>query len=128
MSPKDTNLTASQKRAANPAFVQTFSLAALKEHLPFRFPLPGETPHSPKERYRSTYRYLGYNDLADTAILSLLSLFEIALRLIDFSPLRDYLAARYYVDSTRGQTPFDPVSLFLCVCLRRELKVGWLTL
>jgi len=128
MSPQDTNLTASQKRAANPAFVQTFSLAALKEHLPFRFPLPGETPRSPKERYRSTYRYLGYNDLADAATLSLLSLFEIALRLIDFSPLRDYLAARYYTDSTRGQTPFDPVSLFLCVCLRRELKVGWLTL
>jgi hypothetical protein len=25
----------------------------------------------------------------------------------------------------KGQVPFDPVSLFLCVCLRRELRCGW---
>jgi hypothetical protein len=53
-----------------------------------------------------------------------MSLFEIALRLIDFSPLRD-LFAQYYVQSGKGQRPFDPVSLFLCLCLRRERNISW---
>jgi hypothetical protein len=53
-----------------------------------------------------------------------LTLFEIALYLIDFAPLRDYLA-QSYGPTLRGQMPFDPVSLFLCLCLRRELGWGW---
>jgi len=125
MSQQETPPTASQKRAANPDFVQTFSLQALQTRLPFVFPVPKETSPSPKQRYRSTYRYLGYTDLGHLSTLALLTLFEIALRLIDFSPLRDYLAERYYEASTKGQIPFDPVSLFLCVCLRRELRLSW---
>jgi len=54
-----------------------------------------------------------------------LSTFEVALRLIDFSPLRDFLAAACYAPSGRGQVPYDPVSLFLCLCLRRELNLSW---
>jgi hypothetical protein len=119
-------LIASRKRAAHPNFVPTFSLDALCSQLPFRFPVPQDVPPSPKPRYRSEYCYLGYDDLSDLAKLANFTLFEIALRLIHFSPLRDYLAQGYYVASAKGQVPFDPVSLFLCVCLRRELKCGWL--
>jgi len=121
---KNTELTASQKRAAHPDFVKTFALSALRDRLPLRFPVPEGLPPSPKRHYRSHYRYLGPDDLAIPVILASLTLFEIALRLIDFSPLRDFLA-QFYVQSARGQVPFDPVSLFLCVCLRRELNLSW---
>jgi hypothetical protein len=87
--------------------------------------VPQDVPPSPKRRYRSHYRYLGYDDLAVPTILVTLTLFGIALRLIDFSPLRDYLAQFYYLQSAKGQVPFDPVSLFLCICLRRELNLSW---
>jgi len=119
-----TELLAEQKRAAHPDFIPTFALEALCTRLPLSFPVPAETPPSPKRHYRSTYRYLGYDDLAHPAMLSTLSPFEIALRLIDFAPLRNFLA-QCYVQSAKGQVPFDPVSLFLCVCLRRELRCGW---
>ncbi len=125
MSKQDTQLTASQKRATEGDFVKTFSLEALRDRLPFRFPVPEDVPPSPKQRYRSQYRYLGPDDLADLTILATMTLFQIALRLIDFSPLRDYLTLCYYLQSARGQIPFDPVSLFLCICLRRELNVSW---
>ena len=121
-------LIASRKRAAHADFVPTFSLDALQPRLPFRFPVPDGVLPSPKRHYRSGYRYLGYADLACPTQLVNLTLFEVALRLIDFSPLRDYLAQAYYVPSAKGQVPFDPVSLFLCVCLRRELGQGWRSL
>lgn len=119
------DLIASRKRAAHPAFVPTFGLDGLQAHLPLRFPVAASLPASPKRRYRSRYRYLGYADLAGGDPLADLTLFEVALRLIDFSSLREYLAGAYYAGSARGQVPFDPVSLFLCVCLRRELGCGW---
>ena len=119
---------ASQKRAAHPDFVKTFSLAAVYHRLPLRMLAPEATPPSPKRHYRSAYRYLGFGDLAQPHTLASLTLFEVVLRLVDFAPLRDYLAQLYYVDSAQGQVPYDPVSLFLCVCLRRELRYGWLSL
>jgi hypothetical protein len=118
-------LIASRKRAAHPEFVSTFSLGALREHLPLRLAVPEGVLPSVKRRYRSAYRYLGYEDLARANPLASLTLFEVALRLINFAPVRDYLAGAYYLGSARGQVPFDPVSLFLCVCLRRELGCGW---
>ena len=118
-----TALTASQKRARHPDFVPSFSLAALQPQLPLPFPAPAAPP-SPKHQYRSAYQYLGYAELADPSTLATLEPFEVTLYLIDFSPLRDYLA-QSYVPSARGQTPFDPVSLLLCVCLRRDLGRGW---
>jgi hypothetical protein len=122
------DLIASRKRAAHPEFVSTFSLGGLQADLPLRFPVPEGVRACVKRRYRSQYRYLGYADLTDLDQLTHLTLFEVALRLIDFSPLRAYLAGAYYAGSARGQVPFDPVSLFLCVCLRRELGCGWRTL
>jgi hypothetical protein len=116
--------SASQKRAAHPDFVPTFSLPALRPHLPLRFPVPPGLPPSPKTHYRSYYQYPGYADLAEATRLAALDDFEIILRLVDFSPLRDELA-RTYRPSARGMVPFDPVSLLLCVCLRRELRLGW---
>jgi hypothetical protein len=119
-----TTLSASQKRALHPDFVSTFSLSALRERLPLRFLVPADLPPGPKPHYRSAYQYLGCADLADPSGLASLEPFEVTLRLIDFSPLRDWLA-QSYVQSARGQVPFDPVSLFLAVCLRRELGMGW---
>jgi len=113
------------KRATHPDFVSTFSVWALQERMPFSYPVPEEVPVSPKRRYRSAYRYLGPDDLFDRTRLADLTPFEVALRLVDLAPLRNYLAQCYYVHSAKGQTPFDPVSLFLCVCLRRELRMGW---
>jgi hypothetical protein len=113
---------------AHPNFVPTFSLNAVHPRLPFLFPVPQTVPPSPKRRYRSGYRYPGYAGLADPAVRVNWSPFEACLRLVDFSPLRDYLAQGYFAPSARGQTPFDPVSLLLCYLLRRFLKCGWSTL
>jgi hypothetical protein len=128
MSDNASALTASRKRAVHPEFVQTFSLVDcgdLRDRLPLRLPVPDGTPPSPKRHYRSEYRYLGYDDLLQPDHLASLTLFEVALRLIDFSSLRDYLAQFCYRPSAKGQVPFDPVSLFLCLCLRRELGRSW---
>jgi hypothetical protein len=125
MSDQASEMTARQKRAARLDFVRTFSLAAIGNRLPLRVLSPEGTPPSPKQQYRSQYRYLGFQDLAQPHTLASLTLFEVVLRLVDLAPLRDYLAQLYYVVSAQGQVPYDPVSLFLCVCLRRELRCGW---
>src|SRR6202011_2326666 len=88
---------------------------------PFRFPTPADLPASPKTHYRSQYLAPAPSRLADLAPLSD---FEIALALIDFSPLERVLAQQY-VPSRKGQVPFHPVSLFLALCLRRELGLSW---
>jgi len=117
--------SATRKRAAHPDFVAIFSVQAIHDRLPLRFPVPEEVSPSPKRHYRSAYRYLGYDDLLDRTCLAHLTDWEVALRLIDLSPLRDYLAQYAYVHSAKGQTPFDPISLYLCVGLRRELDCSW---
>jgi hypothetical protein len=128
MSAKASEMRASQKRAAHPDFVKTLSLAAIRSRLPIRLVAPKSTLPSPKRHYRSEYRFLGFEDLGQPHSLAHLTLFEMALRLVDLTPIRDYLAQFYYVVSAKGQVPFDPVSLFLCACLRRELRYGWLSL
>lgn len=125
MSEKEPELTASRKRALHPEFVSTFSVDALRDRLPLRLPVPEDTPPSAKRHYRSAYRYLGYDDLLQPDRLAHLTLLEVVLRLIDFSSLRDYLAQFCYRLSAKGQVPFDPVSLVLCLCLRRELGCSW---
>ena len=115
--------TARQKRAAQPTRAQ-WSLAALAPRLPLRFPVPLDLPPSPKRRYRSAYRPPDPTALGDPAVWAVKSAFEIALLLIDFSPL-EALLAQHYRPSRRGQVPFHPVSLFLAVCLRRELIQSW---
>jgi hypothetical protein len=116
-------LSASQKRATEPSLAQ-WSLAALASKLPLRFPVPTPLPPSPKQRYRSCYRPPDPTVLPDPAALATMSDFEIALRLIDFSPLAALLA-QHYRPSHKGQVPFHPVSLFLALCLRRDRVLSW---
>lgn len=125
--PPPATLSAEQKRAQQPLLGQTWSLAALRPHLPLVFPVAPTLPPSPKPSYRSQYRPPDPAVLPDPARWETLSDFELALWLIDFSPLERLLATRYR-PSAKGQVPFHPVSLFLGVCLRRELDLGWRTL
>lgn len=117
-------VSATKKRAAEPLLVVLFAVRNLLGQLPLLFPVDPKLPPSPKLHYRSLYRYLGPDSLLEKVWRTTVSDFEIALYLIDFSPL-ERLLARYYRPSHRGQVPFHPVSLFLCVCLRRELNCSW---
>lgn len=117
--------TASQKRAAHPEFARLFAYASLTPKLPLRLAVETGVRPSPKSSYRSDYRYLGHADLADARVWAGLSAFEIALRLIDFSDLRDELAQQLYQPTDRGQKPFDPVSMLLCLLLRLEQHLAW---
>src|SRR5262249_36611270 len=116
-------LTARQKRAAQPALAQ-WALSLLAAQLPLRFPVPSDLPPSPKDRYRSDYRPPDPTALPDPTTWATLSDFELTLLLLDFSALEALLAAPYR-QSRKGQVPFHPVSLFLAVCLRRELALSW---
>src|SRR5207249_2800640 len=116
--------SAAQKRALEPLLVATWSLSALTPQLPLRFPVDPRLPASPKTRYRSAYRPPEPATRPEPARWGELSDFELVLHLIDFSGLERPLATAY-VSSHKGQVPFHPVSLFLCVCLRRELRLGW---
>jgi hypothetical protein len=113
-----------QKRAEQPLLAHVWSLDALRSRLPLVFPVDPALPPSPKRRYRSAYRPPDPAALPAPSQWGTLSDFELALGLIDCSPLERLLATSY-VPSAKGQTPFHPVSLFLCLCLRRELDLGW---
>jgi len=106
-------LSAVEARAQDSDFVAQCSLWGLQEQLPLYWPTPPDVPPSPKNRYRSQYLYLGWQDLQDPAAWNELSDFGLVLRLVDFSGLRPVLAQRLGWTSPRGQAPFDPVSLFL---------------
>ena len=106
-------LSPPQTRAADPDFVQACSIAGLSEILPLPWPTPEETPPSPKRKYRSQYRYLGFDDLLQNDWTDQMSSFDLLLRLIDFEGLRPVLAERLGWISARGKVPFDPISLFL---------------
>jgi hypothetical protein len=125
--PRVRPLSAEQKRAEQPLVAATWSVAALAPSLPLAFPVEPDLPPSPKHQYRSTYQPPDPTELPDPADWGRLSDFELALALIDCSPLERPLAAMYR-PSAKGQVPFHPVSLLLAVCLRRELGVGWRTL
>ncbi len=116
--------TAVAKRAQQPLLAQMWSLPALLPKLPLVFPLAADLPPSPKQHYRSQYHYPGPEALADPARLGACSDWEVALRLVDFSPLERELA-RIYVPSHKGQVPFHPVSMFLALLLRREANLSW---
>ena len=60
--------------------------------MPLLWPTPADISPSPKKDYRSHYVYLGYDDLDEPAQWFTLEPFDLALRLIDFSPLRPQLA------------------------------------
>ncbi len=119
----DKKLTAIQKRGQNPEALAPFSLEQLKRQCPLVFPRDPDLPPSPKPRYRSTYRYLGCDDLNEEA-LTTFSPFEIAVRIFDYSSLEPLLAAHIYAPSAKGQVPFHPVSMYLLSLYRRERNLS----
>jgi len=114
--------TATEKRAHHPELA-TWTLSALAPAGPLPLPSDPTLPPSPKPRYRSSYQPPEPAALASVKLADL-SDFEIALHLIDFSPLERELA-RVYKPSAKGQVPFHPVSLFLALCLGREQGLSW---
>ena len=117
------SLSPEQTRAQDESFVRQCNFDALRPSLPLRWPTPPDTPDSPKRRYRSAYLYLGCDDLDDWAHWEHLSWWELVVRLVDFAPLRPWLAWRLGWTSARGQVPFDPLSMFLLVSW--QLLHGW---
>jgi hypothetical protein len=116
--------SAHKLREAVERFRTTFSLEALLGKLPLRF--PSKMPEPLSFRALSWYTYPGWEMLTDARPLVVLSAFCIALCLVDFSLLRAELVALCAIRlNARGQTPFDPVSLFLCCLLRWEKGLGW---
>jgi hypothetical protein len=115
--------TAIEKRAQNPKALAPFTLHSLKQKLPLVWPRDPHLPPSPKPRYRSAYRYLGWDDLNEKT-LETFSPFEIGVRLFDYSALERLLAAHIYVASARGQVPFHPVSMYLLSLYRRQRNLS----
>jgi hypothetical protein len=116
-------LTAIEKRAQNLDAMAPFTLHNLKQNLPLGFPRDPDLPPSPKPRYRSAYRYLGFGDLNQETIETF-SPFEISVRLFDYSHLEPLLAAHIYVASAKGQMPFHPLSMYLVSIYRRERNLS----
>jgi hypothetical protein len=108
-------------------FRTRFSLQGLRAQLPLCFPSARAQPLS--FRALSWYTYPGWVLLTVRAQLEVLTPFYVALWLIDFAPLRAELVALTEIHlNAAGQTPFDPVSLFLCCLLRWEKGMGWKSL
>jgi hypothetical protein len=110
-------------RSQDPDFVGRCAFSSLKDRLPLRWPRPSDTPPSPKLRYRSHYQYLGWEDLREGLDWATVEDFDLLLRLVDFSPLREVLAERLGWTSAQGKVPFDPVSLFLLTLW--QIINGW---
>jgi hypothetical protein len=115
--------TAIEKRAQNLRALKPFTLDKLKQQLPLVFAPDPDLPPSPKPRYRSAYRHLGFDDLNEET-LEVFSPFEIAIRLFDYTHLESLLAAHIYVTSAKGQVPFHPVSMYLLSVYRRERNLS----
>ncbi len=110
-------LSPAQHRCQDPALVAALSFPSLAAKLPLSLPVPPGTPPSSKPHYRSHYVYRGYEDIVapdgHPPLWPTLSLFDLALRLIDFSSLEAPLAHTVYSSSPKGHVPFHPVSMFL---------------
>jgi hypothetical protein len=121
--------TACQLRAGVERFKTTFSLPALQDKLPLRFPSKEAQLDLPRFRALSWYSYPGWTTLHDLKQLATMSAFYVALHLIDFSTLRAELLTLTAISlNVPGQTHFDRVSLLLCCLLRLEKGLGWKTL
>jgi hypothetical protein len=102
-----------ETRTADAAWVEGRRFQALLSQLPLRWPSDPQTPTCRKVRFRCHYRYPGWADLQNPQAWEQLSLYELLLRLVDFSPLRPVLAQLLGWHNDRGWRPFDPVSIFL---------------
>ena len=124
---KEREQTARRLRESVARFRTTFSLPGLRAQLPLSFPSAQAQPLS--FRALSWYTYPGWALLGVREQLEVLTPFYVALLLIDFAPLRAELVALTEIHlNAAGQTPFDPVSLFLCCLLRWEKGMGWKSL
>jgi hypothetical protein len=119
--------TARELRAQVRRLVDTFSLPALHDRLPLPFPTQVPGGESLCFRALSRYTYPGWATLTGgRKQLAVLSAFYVALHVIDFSSLRAELVTLTGIRlDAPGQTPYDPVSLFLCCLLRWEKGLGW---
>lgn len=125
MSTPDTQ-TAVAARAVVSRLAQHFALPALQAQLPLRFPAAAPSAVPATFRALSCYTYPGWERLAHGETLSTETELYLALHLIDLSPLRGELVRLTGIGvNAPGQTPFDPVSLFLCCLLYRETKKSW---
>ena len=116
--------TAHKLREIVERFRTTFALRALHDRLPLRF--PSHIPEAFVFRALSWYTHPDWERLTTLKQLVNLSVFYVALLLVDFTPLRGELVALTGIHvNAPGQTPFDPVSLFLCCLLRWEKGLGW---
>jgi hypothetical protein len=119
--------TAHELREAVERFRAVFALSSLLDKLPLCFPSRMAEPLD--FRTLSWYTYPGWALLTDRKQLTILSGFYVALLLVDFAPLRAELVALTGIQmDAPGQTPYDPVSLFLCCLLRWEKGLGWKSL
>ena len=118
--------TAVVARAAATRLKEHFALAALQAQLPLRFPASPVPAVPATFRALSWYTYPGWEALAQADTLATEQGLYLALHLIDFSPLRSELVqlSRIHLNAP-GQTPFDPVSLFLCCLLYCATPFGW---
>jgi hypothetical protein len=124
------NLRAGYKRATRPLFVRLFSLLALGA-LPILLLCPWQLLPAAKTRFRSWYRPCSPGALrrllarwkADPP--SAPSFFQLALFLIDFSPLRPILLRQTMRPSAQGEPPFDPLSLLLACLWKIASGLPW---
>ncbi len=105
--------TPEQTRGGEAEWVAQLGFAHLQAKLPLPWPRPSDTAACPKLRFRSHYRYLGWEELREESRWEGQSLFALLLSLVDFSPLRAVLGGLMHWHNDRGWMPFDPVSIFL---------------
>jgi len=112
-----------ETRAQDQIFVSSCKFSALQERLPLQWPRAADTPSSPKNSYRSSYQYLGWEELEDPGQWADYDAFDLLLRLVDFSGLREVLAVQLGWKSAKGKVPYDPVSMFLLTMW--QIVNGW---
>jgi len=92
-----------ETRAQDQIFVSSCKFSALQERLPLQWPRAADTPSSPKNSYRSSYQYLGWEELEDPGQWADYDAFDLLLRLVDFSGLREVLAVQLGWKSAKGK-------------------------
>jgi hypothetical protein len=83
--------TPEQTRSGEAEWVAQMCFERLQAKLPLPWPRPSDMGECPKLRFRSHYRYLGWEELREESRWEGLSLFALLLSLVDFSPLRAVL-------------------------------------
>lgn len=99
-------LSAAKRRLLVPEFVECFDWKALHARLPLQLPTPGAPPPWPGRMCRSYYRWLPLEAEEDPAHIVTMDAFDLALRLVDFSPWRPFFAWR--LKSQLGPPPLIP--------------------